>query len=295
MTGDEFVPPRGACDCHVHVIGPKAVFPLAAARSYTPIDAPADALRQMMGRLKLDRAVVVQPSIYGRDNRATLDAVARLGDRGRAVAVIAEDTAGAELDALHRQGVRGLRLNVVSMKGESRDAVSASIARVAALCARNGWHIQFFMPAAYIPPLCAQLKNLPVDVVFDHFGNIGCETADGEEARALYELLGSGRAWVKLSGTYRVATDPFEPGLAALARRFAAQNPERVVWASDWPHTPAHSGTAIEGDAELPYRAIDTQRLLSMVGDWFESRQVQRLLVENPAQLYGFPADQLAD
>ena len=97
-----------------------------------------------------------------------------------------------------------------------------------------------------------------------------------------------GRAWTKLSGFYRIADDPFDPAIEALARRFADANPEQVVWASDWPHTPPHKDHPAEAHQEAPYRDIDTKGLLYRLQDWFEPRQLRQILVDNPARLYDF-------
>jgi predicted TIM-barrel fold metal-dependent hydrolase len=287
---EQSFPPPGACDCHVHVIGPKLWFPLAPDRSYTPPDATLGQLRDMLARLGLERVVVVQPSIYGADNACTLAAVDALGYAARAVAVLAPDTPGSDADELHRRGVRGLRVNVVSSLRASADAVREPLDATAALCARNGWHLQAYIPAEALEPLAPTLLALPVPVVIDHFGLIPAHAQSEPQLRALLDLLESGRVWVKLSAPYRIADDPFDPATAPLARRLAAANPERVVWGSDWPHTPPHGGHAVDDDRELPYRDLDTAALLALVREWFagEEAMIARLLVENPARLYDF-------
>lgn len=290
-------PPRGSCDCHVHVIGPKSSYPLSAKRSYTPADAPVAALLQMMGELGLDRAVIIQPSIYGTDNACTLDALDTLGGRGRGVAVIADSIAPSELDAMHRRGVRGVRLNIVSGGApglESRGGRDLGPMRqlttaVARLCARNGWHLQLFLAPDLLVAIEDHLAKLPVELVFDHFAMIRPERPHAEALDALMRLMSKGRAWTKLSGFYRISEDPFDPAIAPLARKLFDANPERVVWGSDWPHTPAHNSQQIEDDREVPYRDMDTKRLLTELGVWFpEPGDLNRILVENPAKLYDF-------
>jgi len=280
-------PPAGAADCHVHVIGPKARFPLARARSYTPMDAPTDALAAMLKRLGLDRVVLVQPSFYGTDNACMLDCMAALpGSRG--VAVLPAQAPGSELDELDRRGVRGLRVNIATAGTASLEAMRADIAAAAELCARNGWHVQVFVPAAALAPLAPTLQALPVDTVVDHFGLIA-PGSDGEPLETLLRLIGGGKAWVKISGAYRIAEDPADPRIDALARRLVAANPERIVWGSDWPHTPKH-GVRKPGEAEeLPFQDIDTAGLLALVPRWLkDDALVARVLVRNPARLYGF-------
>lgn len=285
---DPAFPPPGACDCHVHVIGPKDRFPLAPRRTYTPRDALTAELGAMLARLGLDRVVLVQPSIYGPDNDCMMDAVASLGARARAVAVLAPDTPAAILDALHRDGVRGLRVNVASVASLAVDTIAADLDAAARLAARHGWHVQTFLPSSAIGPLSAAFLALPVPVVIDHFGLVD-PAADPAAAEPLMRLLDSGRVWVKLSGTYRIADDMDHAGIAPLARRLAGANPERVVWGSDWPHTPAHGHTHVESEEELAYRDLDTRSLLDAVRGWFpDAASQQRLLVDNPARLYDF-------
>ncbi len=283
--------PARACDCHVHVVGPKQSYPLIARRSYTPPDAPVADLKAMLARLGLARVVIVQPSFYGTDNRCLLDALAALGPAARGVAVLPDDTPGSVLDQHHRAGVRGLRINVLSSGPAAPDAVRQQIAATAKLCARNGWHIQMWNGAAAIAALAPTLRAAPVATVLDHFGLIDPAQPDAEASRALRALLAEGRVWMKLSAPYRITDDPFDARVAALARLLAAAGPERIVWGSDWPHTPTHAATPGAGSAsaETPYRAIDTRALLADARAWFPDARTQHaMLVDNPARLYGF-------
>jgi predicted TIM-barrel fold metal-dependent hydrolase len=271
----------------VHVIGPKARFPLAKKRTYTPMDATTAQLAAMLKRLGLDRVVLVQPSFYGTDNACMLDCMAALaGSRG--VAVLPAEVPGSELDDLHKAGVRGLRVNIATGGTASVDQMRVDIAAAAKLCARNGWHVQIFVPASVLAPLSATLRALPVDTVIDHFGLIAPEKP-GDAADTLVALIESGKAWVKISGAYRIAADPADPRIDPLARRLVAANPERAVWGSDWPHTPRHDVRKPGEAEELPFQDIDTKGLLALVPRWLEDDAlVKRVLVDNPARLYGF-------
>jgi predicted TIM-barrel fold metal-dependent hydrolase len=270
------------------VIGPKLRFPLARKRSYTPPDAPAAALRRMLDGLGLDRVVIVQPSIYGNDNSCLVAALDEFGTAARGVVMLAPDTPGSVLDDLHARGVRGVRINIASIPLTGRDDMGALFQATAAVCARHGWHIQTFVPADILPQVAA-LGPLPVPLVIDHFGMIAPRRPDGPEARALVSLLDTGNVWVKLSAPYRIAESYVDPGITALAR-LLARNPERVVWGSDWPHTPHHTSSGGADEAETPYRDLDTGDLLAQVGTWFPDAAMQRrLLVDNPARLYGWP------
>ena len=285
--GEGAFPPRGSCDCHVHVIGPKSRFPLAAKRSYTPADATTDDLKAMMARVGVDRAVIVHPSVFGTDNSCTLDALRAMGRAARGVAVPAADASDEALGAMHALGVRGVRLNVVSGGAAPADTIEAQIERAARQCAPRGWHLQIFAEAALLEALAPMLAGLPVPVVFDHFGLVRPGQTESGASRIISRLIADGKAWVKLSGFYRIADDPFDPAIGPLARHFFDANPERVVWASDWPHTPPHTEKA-EDDREAPYREMDTKGLLYRMRDWFAPDELQRILVDNPARLYDF-------
>jgi predicted TIM-barrel fold metal-dependent hydrolase len=286
------LPASGVCDCHVHVIGPKTRYPLNARRSYTPADAPTSALLRMMDNLRIERAVIVQPSIYGTDNACTCDALDALGDRGRGVAVVPETISGSELDALHARGIRGVRINIVSGGAVTQDAARERLRKTAALCARNGWHVQLYLAPDLLVAFADEFRRLPAPVVFDHFAMIRPESPDEDALTAVSRLMAEGRAWTKLSGNYRVSEDAFDPAIGRLARRLHDANPDNVVWGSDWPHTPEHRGDAVADDREMPFRDMDTPRLLGEMAVWFARvEDLRRILVTNPARLYDFPVD----
>jgi predicted TIM-barrel fold metal-dependent hydrolase len=281
--------PRPACDTHVHVVGPKDRYPLVGQRAYTPQDAPLSGLRRMLSHLGMDRVVLVQPSVYGTDNACLLDALEVLGPAGRGVAVLDEGASTSVLDDFHRRGVRGLRVNIATFGSAPIDAIRARLAATAATCARHGWHVQLFVPAPALTPLAPTLRELPVPTVIDHFGLVSPGDLDGEPCRTLRGLLSEGRAWVKLSGSYRITDDPFDSRVGKLARHLADANPAQVVWGSDWPHTPPHGTTPNASNEEQPYRELDTAALLAATSTWFsDPRQHRLMLVENPARLYGF-------
>jgi predicted TIM-barrel fold metal-dependent hydrolase len=281
------------CDCHVHVIGPYDRYPLIGWRSYTPPEATADDLITLMRRMQLARAVIVQPSILGQDNRCTLDAVAqvqRAGLDARAVAVLDTMHSGSELDALHQSGVRGLRVNLQSQLGGDLDSARRALVQAADQALRHGWHVQLFVKRDVIHALLPTLRALPVPLVLDHFADLSPEGWDDAASASVLDLLGSGRAWIKLSGTYRVGRHAFDERIAPLARQLARVNAERLVWASDWPHTPAHQGQPSADPPVQAYRDIDTHQLMQSVHDWFDAALANRVLSENPASLYGFAA-----
>lgn len=268
--------PDRTCDCHMHIFGPAAKYPWSAARGYTPPDALLDDYRRVQERLGLERTVVVQPSVYGTDNSCTRDAVLALGADGRGVAVLAPDVDEASLRALDDDGFRGARFNLVSKGGVGFEGVEALAAKLAPF----GWHLQFFIDRDTLFENRERLSRLPVELVFDHFGSVDpARNADQPAMRALLRLLDGGRAWVKISGAYRVDHGPAPwPQATPFARRLIAEAPERLVWGTDWPHPMVDGPMPNDGD------------LIDALWAWCEgdARLYRRILVENPARLYGF-------
>jgi len=279
-------PPPNSCDCHVHVIGPKGRFPLPANRRYTPSDATAGELAAMLKRLGMTRVVIIQPSFYGTDNACTLDGIAQLGN-ARGIAVLPAQVPAAELDSLHRQGIRGIRINIATVGGAPLDEIKTKVSAAAKLCEAHGWHVQLFVAADIIEPIAPLLRTLPVDSVVDHFGLIPPGTAGGP-LRALQGLLESGKTWVKISGAYRIDSNPQNPLIDPLARALCKANPERIVWGSDWPHTPPHT-IQKPLDQESPFQNIDTLGLRDLLPRWLDDDVlIERVLVKNPIKLYDF-------
>ncbi len=291
-TEVDFDIPRSACDCHVHVFDPTR-FQYAKERVYTPPEALIDELLELQRALHLDRIVVVQPSVYGTDNSCTLDAIRRLGPRARGVAVLGKVTSRAELDDMAAAGVRGVRLNMETTTSGELDAsaVRAILDRVAEQIRGLGWHVQIYTHPSIIAALKDYLAQLPFAMVFDHFG--GAKAALGPSQAgfdALLSLVKSGRAYVKISGSYRISRKRPDFGdVASLAQALVAANADRIVWGSDWPHTNSGFGRA-HGLAELaPPFPIDDGLLLSQLPKWVTDPTIRKkILVDNPAQLYGF-------
>ncbi len=291
-TPASFRPPVGGCDCHTHVFGPFARYPLARERSYTPPPAPVEDLIARLDRTGLSRAVVVQPSAYGTDNRCTLDAVADYSDRLRAVVVIDGTESDAALAEMHEKGARGVRLNLISAGGPRGMSVAELLTRVGARIRPLGWHMQMYTDLDVVAENAATLRGLGIDIVLDHMAKVDA-TLGAAHPRfpVLAGLLDTGRFWVKLSGTYRVSGDTYgNPDVDALARALITLNPERMVWGTDWPHLANHNRVASAEPPTIDYHAIDYGRLLSLVPAWTgDEALTARILSRNPARLYDFP------
>lgn len=285
-----FEMPANACDSHVHVFPDPARFPFVATRTYTPPVATADDLLALQRDLRLDRVVVVQPSVYGTDNRATLDGIRQLGPRrARGVAVIGADTTAAQLEELHQGGIRGVRVNLETAGVVDPAVSSARLATAIQQVAGRGWHVQTFTRLSIIEALKDQFMAAPVPLVIDHFGGARGELGVGQPGfGALVDLVRSGKAYVKISGAYRSSTRaPAFPDVTPLAQALIAANPDRIVWGTDWPH-PDSSGKRPAQDIS-PAVEIDDGLLLNELATWAPDASVRRkILVDNPARLYGF-------
>ena len=284
------LPPRAA-DCHMHVLGPFARFPLAAERAYNVAEAPLAAHESMQQAVGLERTVLVQASGHGTDNRAMLAALARLGARGRAVAVVEADAPARELERLHAAGVRGVRLNFQTMRTRYAGDPGAWLARFETLAAPFGWHLQLFCDAGLLVGLEPLLLKSKTRIVIDHMGLPDAAAGLQQPGfQAVLRLARSPQVWVKLAGADRITRSsgrlrdavPFMRALAAAA-------PERVVWGSDWPHIGFHSGRQTNSDAILPYRDLDAGELLDVLIEAVpDSNALRAILAENPQRLYGF-------
>jgi D-galactarolactone isomerase len=261
-------PLPGVCDCHLHIYRPPAAAPV-------PANAGLADYRRLQQRLGLERAVIVQPAAYGCDNRCTLESTAALGEAGRCVVIPAPEADAATLAALHGRGARGVRFHMLPGGPLGWDALEPLARRIAPL----GWHVQLQMRGAGLPEVETRLAALPVPVVIDHIGRFeGGTTPEAPPFRTLLRLIEAGRAWVKLSAPYWSSTEgaPFAD-VAPLVRKLAEVAPERLLWASNWPH-PSITGAK-----------PDDATLMELLLGWLPDDDTRRrVLVANPARLYGF-------
>jgi D-galactarolactone isomerase len=277
-SGVALTPPMpGACDCHIHVYNHKV--PAVPGAALLPPDASIVDYQLVQARMGTSRAVLVTPSTYGTDNTLMLEGLLQLGMNARGVAVIEGTESDEHLHSLHAQGVRGARINLHLGVTHDVHAVSKMAQRIAPL----GWHLQLNIPLDMVVALKAVLRDLPVNVVFDHLGRVSpaqCGVHPGHAV--LLELLGTGRVWIKLSGGYLMSpTGSVEyQGLDRVARSFIDAAPERVVWGSDWPHA-----TASAARQPMP----DDARQIDRLAHWAEdATNLHQILVSNPECLYGF-------
>jgi D-galactarolactone isomerase len=267
--------PPNACDCHMHIYDHR--FPVAPYATLKPGDATVDDYRLLQKRTGTTRNVVVNPSTYGTDNSCTLDAMAKIGATARGVAVVDASVTDAELKRLHDLGIRGIRFNLVQSGATTIDMLEPLSKRVNDL----GWHVQIHMLGDAIVENASLFERLPSPIVFDHLARIPEPAGTDHPAYALMlKWLDKGRTWVKLSGAY-MQTKTGSPGYAdvsQIAQGYVKAAPERLVWASDWPH-PTEKVDSKPNDAIL----------FDLLANWAPDEAVRnRILVDNPAALYGF-------
>ena len=264
--------PAGACDCHFHVFdGPS---PQIAQRSYTATPAPLSAYKAVQSALGTDRAIIVQPSIYGTNNQTTLQSLPK--DGSMKAIVVVDDTADIEeLKSLADQGAVGVRVNMLF----SSDARLENLSNLARKMAELDWHLQVLADVSELPNLREFVSRLPVPVVFDHMGHLPSQKGINDPGfKSLLKLLEEGQVWVKLSGAYRLApsnsVDYRE--VAPIAKALVEANSDRLVWGSDWPHPSFDGHMPNDGD------------LLDHLFDWANAQTAKKILVDNPQRLYGF-------
>lgn len=279
--------PLGACDCHVHVFDPER-FPLASQRAYTPAKAAVDGLLEMHQALGISRVVLVQPSVYGNDNACLLNAIAQLGlERARGIAVVdLEKVSDAELRQLHDGGVRGIRLNL-HVSGAGMHEVRKQIKAAKRIAAMPGWHLQVHASMDLHVSMLEAYLALGAPVVLDHFAGGTMPDADSEALLVqLTNAMREGPINVKLSAAYRLWSGCSSQSLVQL---FYSVAPEQIVWGSDWPHTGGAGGKGRNPEEIEPFREVDNAFALDQVLSSISSKQAaQKILVDNPARLYGF-------
>ncbi len=269
-----FAVPALACDAHCHVFGPASRFPYSAVRRYTPEDKPKEVLAALHATLGLERAVIVQASCHGTDNRAMIDALISEPTRYRGVAMIDDTTPESELAVMQEAGVRGIRFNFIKALGGAPDM--GVFHRAADRVRPLGWHMVMQLQGDGVLEMAPVIRALDMPVVIDHMGRVDPALGtDGPAFRALLDLLGDPRIWVKLSGIERMTRAPFTEALP-FARALFQAAPDRVLWGTDFPHP----------NLTTP---VDEGELLNLIPSFAPTpADRQRLLVDNPARLYGF-------
>ena len=272
--------PVGAVDCHAHICGPAQQFPYAQERIYTPPDAILENYQALLQMLGIDRAVLVQPSVYGTDNRAMLAALKTFPEQFRGVAVISSNLSEISdqyLEELHS----GIRCNIVDVADKSAGLPIQTLTALAQRIKPLGWHLELLMHVNEYPDLATVFENFPVDLVFGHFGYSHAKHGVNDKGfEGLLELMRNEQAWVKMTGPYRICDGDLPYADMRLFNDAVIKaNPQRLVWGSDWPHVMVKK--------QMPHDAD----LCDLLGDWISDPALRKtILVDNPCILYDLPA-----
>jgi predicted TIM-barrel fold metal-dependent hydrolase len=272
--------PAGATDTHAHICGPKSQYAYFSERVYTPPDCLLPAYSHMLKTLGVERAVLVQPSVYGTDNAAMLAAIKTAGPSFRGVSVVADDISETEIKRLHEAGVRGVRVNIVDVPNRKPGTLPMdALKKLAHNVKPFGWHMEFLAHVDEFPDLDNMLDGFPVETVYGHLGYM--KTDKGIEHpgfQALLRLMKAGKAWVKLTGPYRISLQTMpHADTDVYAHELIKAAPQQLVWGSDWPHVMVKGAMPNDGD------------ICDLLGNWVQDEAVRKqVLVDNPARLYGF-------
>jgi 2-pyrone-4,6-dicarboxylate lactonase len=278
-------PPPNSCDTHFHVFGPPEQFPFLSTHEYTPPAAPLEHYRRMLAVIGIERAVVVQPSVHGLDNSATLDAIKNSGGNFRGVGRIDDKTDNDELRRLHEGGIRGVRFNLLDRPRGNvlLDVLDRCVDHVAGL----GWSVDLHIDMKNLIEQEQRIRKMPAPVVLDHIARVKPAAGLGQPGfQLLLDLAKLKHVWIKISGADKICNTlvhsyfglPFVE-VAPYARAVIAAAPERIIWGTDWPHSnnfaPGH--TPNDGD------------LVDLLAEFAPNERTRRqILVDNPAVLYGF-------
>jgi predicted TIM-barrel fold metal-dependent hydrolase len=276
-------PPHG-CDSHFHVFGPAEKYPYGTELRYKPPLAPLTEFLELLEAFGLERMVFVQPSAYGLDNSCMLDAMREVGTaRCRGVVDLDETTIGkADLAEMDRLGVRGIRVNVSPIKQHEAgfaERMIPRIERLGRLAAGLGWHLDFLTPGWLVAELMPTMLKLPVDYTIAHMGIYPAK--DGAQQEGFQDFIDfvrnrTDRAWVKLTGCYRISQAPGLADVAPMAKALIAAIPDRVIWGSDYPHLSFAD-------------KVGSIQLWNLLGTWAPDEASRRkILADNPARLFGF-------
>lgn len=271
------VMPEGACDAHCHVFGPSKVFPYHESSTYEPPDAGKDKLKNLHDHIGIDRAIIVQASCHGPDNRAMLDAIQWRGDdRWRGVCIANEKFSDNQFLELHEGGVRGVRFNFVKHLGGAPDlnAMKNVLDRVK----QYAWHLVIHVNAEDIieyESFFAQLGDM--NIIVDHMGRVPTDRGVDQPAfKVLLEFMHRENWWVKVSGSERIskAGPPFYDAIP-YAQQLINVAEDRVIWGTDFPHPNIKEHMPNDG------------HLVHLLGLFsYDDSIIKKILVDNPNTLY---------
>ena len=271
--------PPGAWDCHTHVFGPYARFALSENRSYTPPEATIEDYLGMLDRVGLAHGVLVQPSAYGFNHDALLDALSRQPGRLRGTGVWDRTVTDAELERLHAGGVRALRFVDTGGPGGTRFAGAVGVEELPSLAPRLkalGWHVECWITCDQFIADVPSLLATGLTFVLDHMARFDATRGLSDPTfQSLLSLVKEGRVWVKMTPARNSKQFPDYADVRPFHDALVKANPDVLVWGSDWPYLRMNEATP------------DAGHLLDLLGDWAGEETLRRkILADNPARLY---------
>jgi D-galactarolactone isomerase len=271
------LPPK-ATDTHMHIYDDR--FPgRDGGPPKPPLPATLSDYKKLQKWLGLERVVFVQGAAYQFDNACLLDALENFDGEACAIAVVRPDVDEATLQDLTDRGVRGARIMHMPGGAIGMDHVLAIDARTRPF----GWKPIVQFDGRRIADFLAILEAISGDYVIDHAGKFLEPVAVDDPAfKTLLSVIDRGNCYVKISACYETSKvgPPTYADVGALSRALIEHAPERMLYASNWPHV------------SLPIDAPPDERgLLDLMADWApDAATRQMIFVDNPARLYGFPA-----
>ncbi len=270
--------PAGACDTHMHIIYPEEMFPFGPGNEGIFPEASLDDYVEVARQIGIERCVMTQTPAYEMNNDWVLAAMAEFGSNARGTVALEADVDIDDLESLDELGVRGACFHMLPGGWHEWP----EIPEIAEKVAEFGWHVQIQLDGLKLPGRLSLLEALPTTIVIDHIGKFH-ERVDVRHPsfKALMRLVESGACYVKLSAPYESTwTDyPYLDDSGGLAQALIKAAPERMLWASNWPHL------GVPDPAQKP----DDGKLLDTLLEWTDDEAVRdKILRDNPARLYGF-------
>jgi len=274
----KIIVPAGAIDTHAHLFGPIEKYPLSQDRRYDPLDAGIHQYLAMLRVIGVDRAVVVNASAYGTDNRVILDGIETAGPNFRGIALVEPGITKPEIQQLHQRGIRGVRASTLAHTATGLADMEALANKISEFRWVFLVHLQHINE---LPALLPIIARLPTPCIIDNFGRIrGSDGVHNECFRLLIKLLEKvENCWIKLASFYRLS-DVGPPGyqdMESYTRAFVETCPDRIIWGTNWPHP------------NLPGKIPNDGEIFDILFGWVEDEKIRRkILVENPEKLFGF-------
>jgi predicted TIM-barrel fold metal-dependent hydrolase len=271
--------PPGSWDTHFHAHGPPQLFPYSEGRNYTPPAAPIEHWFNLARVLGLERGVIVQTAVQGKDPASVIDAIQKSEGRLKGIIRANPDLDKSEVKRLHAAGVRGIRLNLVGRLQGSYD--ETFFKRAVAHAIDASWVVTMHIDPEHLVKLADVIRRIPAPTVIDNFAQVDARPGFEEPGLStLLDLAKEPNIWIKTAAAYRMLKKgATHAQMVKVARAIHAASPDRTVWGSNWPHSDYFEPGMMPNDGDL------VDYLPEFVPD--EDLR-KKLMVDNPARLFDF-------